>query len=56
MGAVDRRLLEEGRLHRLETAEDVVLEKKEPGPAARSATVSDLVDRIEAVAKRGRDE
>ncbi len=53
MGAVDRRLLEEGRLFRLEKAQDVVLEKKHAEAGRVRRDVSDLVDRIEAVAKRG---
>jgi predicted glycosyltransferase len=53
LGAVDRRLLEEGRLHRLETADDVAFEKKEPEAGRVKRDVSDLADRIEAVAERG---
>jgi predicted glycosyltransferase len=53
LGAVDRRLLEEGRLHRLERAEDVAFEKKEPEAGRVRRDVRDLVDRIEAVARRG---
>ena len=54
LGAVDRRLLEEGRLHQLMDARDVVLEKKQAGVVRVRRDVGDLVDRIEAVAKRGR--
>ena len=54
LGAVDRGLLEEGRLHQLRSADDVVLVKKEPGAGRVGRDVADLVDRIEEVAKRGR--
>jgi predicted glycosyltransferase len=54
LGAVDCRLLEEGRLHQLKDARDVVLEKKHTDTGRVRRDVGDLVDRIEAVAKRGR--
>jgi uncharacterized protein len=53
LGAVDRRLLEEGRLYQLKDAQDVVLEKKHAGADRVRRDVGDLVDRIQAVAKRG---
>jgi uncharacterized protein len=54
LGAVDRRLLEDGRLHQLASASDVVLEKKQTHTTRIRRDVGDLVDRIESVAKRGR--
>jgi uncharacterized protein len=53
MGAVDTRLMEEGRLMPLSKAEDLALTKKTPGAARVRRPVSDLVDRIEA-ARKGR--
>jgi predicted glycosyltransferase len=53
LGAVDRRLLEQGRLHQLRDAHDVVLEKKHEKRVRVRRDVGDLVDRIESVAKRG---
>lgn len=53
MGAVDTKLMEEGRLMPLSTAEDLALTKKTPGVARVRRPVSDLVDRIEA-ARKGR--
>jgi len=47
LGAVDARLMAEGRLTRLERAEDLRLEKKHEGAARTKRAVGDLVDRIE---------
>ena len=49
MGAVDTRLIAQGRLKRLSAAEDLVLAKKTPGEARVRRPVSDLVDMIESV-------
>ena len=51
LGAVDKRLTEEGRLHRLESATDVSFEKKTAPDEYTRRDVADLADRIEAVAK-----
>lgn len=48
MGAVDNRLMEQGRLTRLSSAEELALVKKTPGAERVRRPVSDLVDRIEA--------
>ncbi len=51
MGAVDARLMEEGRLARIEDVSRLALEKKRPTEDERTTRpVGDLVDRIEAVA------
>jgi len=52
MGAVDTQLMEEGRLVRLEKAEDLALTKKTPGAARIRRPVSELTDRIESVRKQ----
>jgi hypothetical protein len=51
MGAVDTRLISQGRLRRLAAAGDLVLTKKTPGAARVRRPVSDLVDRIASVRK-----
>jgi hypothetical protein len=51
MGAVDTRLMSQGRLRRLAAAGDLVLTKKTPGAARVRRPVSDLVDRIASVRK-----
>jgi predicted glycosyltransferase len=46
LGAVDRRLIEEGRLRRLETPEDVVLERRnrvDPPPLRDPETLLELM-------------
>jgi predicted glycosyltransferase len=46
LGAVDRRLIEEGRLRRLEQPEDVLLERRErgePPPLRDPETLIDLI-------------
>ncbi len=52
MGAVDTGLIEEGRLRRLERAEDLEFAKKRPGAARVRRDVGDLVDRISDAARR----
>lgn len=51
MGAVDKDLMAQGRLHCLESAEDLVFEKKPSSDDRVRRDVGDLVDRITAVAK-----
>lgn len=52
LGAVDAKLLAEGRMHRLERAGDIELKKKTPGADRVRRPVADLVDRMTAVARR----
>lgn len=51
MGAVDIDLIAQGRLHRLESAEDLEFIKKPAAAGRIRRDVGDLVDRISAVAK-----
>lgn len=54
MGAVDARLISEGRMHRLERADALRLEKKGAAGQRVRRDVGDLVDRIVAVARPSR--
>lgn len=51
MGAVDVALIEQGRLRRLESAEEIVFEKKPSVSDRVRRDVGELVDRIESVAR-----
>jgi uncharacterized protein len=51
MGAVDTQLISEGRMHRLESADSLRLEKKSVADERVRRDVGDLVDRIVAVAR-----
>jgi predicted glycosyltransferase len=52
IGAVDARLIEDGRLRRLERADDVVLEKRDRGHVPQFRDPEFLIDLILAVARR----
>jgi hypothetical protein len=52
LGAVDARLIDDGRLRRLDRAEDVVLEKRPRGAAPPLRDPQFLIDLILAAARR----
>jgi len=55
MGAVDKRLIAEGRLRQLISVDDLVFEKKPAASSCVRRDVGDLVDRITAVARTSSD-
>jgi len=55
MGAVDKRLIAEGRLRQLTSVDDLVFEKKPAASSCVRRDVGDLVDRITAVARTSSD-